>query len=100
MEEFTELHKTNWPDLLKHIRESRVQAAVLSFAWKLANRKIHITYKATQCSFCLESLTTGHILNGECKGIDISKGNYNALFTPPHTNLEPNFITLWSIWKA
>lgn len=100
--ELAALHKTDWPELFKRLRKTKVRAPVLSFAWKLANRKVHTSYEVTRCPFCTDNLTTKHILNGDCEALNIPKGAYEAVFTPPHTEMEmePKLITLWSIWKA
>jgi hypothetical protein len=96
---FSKVYKTNWSNLFRHLRKMKVRAAITSFAWKLANRKIHITTDEERCPFCEEQLTTRHILNGACKSLEVPKGQYDAFFTPPYAD-EFDIITIWSIWKA
>jgi hypothetical protein len=79
------------------LRKNKVRIAVTSFAWKLANRKIHVTFENnTSCPFCKERLTTCHILNRECSQTKLPTGFYDTFFRPLYAS-ENDLITLWSI---
>jgi hypothetical protein len=99
-EELATRYGTDWNDLFTCLRKYKVRAAVMSFAWRLANRKVHATIEERDCPFCQERLTTKHLLNGDCTALNLPKGHYDSFFTPPFPNKENNIITIWSIWKV
>ena len=67
-------------------------AALLSFGWKVINRKVHINlvgretaHKKPPCEWCGHRLATRHILNGECGHIREVQGHYyEAVLRAPH----------------
>jgi hypothetical protein len=102
-EEYGKLHGTQFPIILRRVRKCKLRVAIISFGWKLLNRKAHISFTNDPCSFCGSRLSTKHILDGKCNALGIPddlKGLLSKFLTPPHTNVDTPLLHIWVIWKT
>ena len=108
-QEFERKYATQIPVLLRRIRRCKVRPAILSFGWKVVNRKVHANmvggaaaHGKRPCEWCGHRLTTRHILNGECGHIREIQGHYEALLRAPHLKqaIRNELTHVWALWKA
>jgi hypothetical protein len=47
------------------------------------------------------AISTQHIsLNAKCPFLEVTKGAYTGIFTPPYHNLKQDLLATWAIWKV
>jgi hypothetical protein len=105
-QELFQQHNTDPVQLMSTLKKMKHRCGILSFSWKLINCKIHVHLVGQgtkNCPWCDMSITTKHILNGDCPPLKDFHGHYEKLLNnrgkkKKHT--QTHLIHVWSIWKA
>jgi hypothetical protein len=104
--EIFEKHNTDPVALMTSVKDMRNRCGILSFAWKVINRKLHVNLigrGSEFCPWCGEKLHTQHIINGECPALTPVHGHYKNFLDNRGKRKEQtqtHLIHLWSLWKA
>ena len=92
------------------VKKVKVRVQVLSFGWRVGNRKVHVAMVGggtgkedeKECPWCKETLTTLHILDGQCRKLKRIQNLLRKLMMWPQKveELRLNLIKVWAILKA